>query len=201
MKPALIFDFGGVLMKTVDYAPRHAWDDRLGLPKGTVEKEVHNEGAWRDAQTGKIELSKYWDDVAGRLKLSAHDVEKLAADFYRGDELDQHLIEFIRQQRNADVTVALLSNDTHELLRPKLAHLGIESLFDPLVISSEIRVMKPDAQAYLSVLERLGRPAEETIFIDDRAENITAAESLGIHGVHYIAGMDLPTILQDILPI
>lgn len=201
MKRALIFDFGGVLMKTVDYMPRHAWDDRLALPHGSVEKAIHNETSWRDAQTGVITLETYWQDVANQLELSDDDVKSLAEDFYSGDQLDLLLIDFIRQQRDAGVSVALLSNDAEGLLRPKLKKLNIATLFDPIVISSEIGVMKPEPDAYKAVLSQLGRPPVETIFIDDRPENVEAANALGIHGVHYVAGMDLPTVLQSILVI
>lgn len=58
-KRAVIFDFGGVLMKTVDYSPRHQWDDRLSLPQGSVEKAVHNSDSWTQAQIGKIPLAGY----------------------------------------------------------------------------------------------------------------------------------------------
>lgn len=60
MKRSIIFDFGGVLMRTIDYTPRHKWDDRLGLPHGSVEKVVHGSESWRQAQVGQMELQGYW---------------------------------------------------------------------------------------------------------------------------------------------
>ncbi len=199
MNRVLIFDFGGVLMKTRDYAPRLAWDNRLGLATGTVERTVHNATSWVQAQTGQISLKDYWDDVRKQLNINADDVQQLADDFYSGDMLDPLLVSYIRQQKDAGITVALLSNDTHELLRPKLKEHEIIDLFEPLVISSEIGVMKPNSEAYTAVLDQLERPAEETIFIDDRPENIAGAETVGILGVHYVDGMNLAEILQPLL--
>ena len=198
MQRAIIFDFGGVLLKTVDYRPRHAWDDRLGLSHGRVEQAVHNTTSWVQAQCGLILIEDYWQDVAAQLHLSPEDTRQLALDFYSGDQLDLTLIDYLRQLRDDGHTVALLSNESADLPM-KLQKLGIADLFDPTVISASIGVMKPAPEAYQAVLTRLKRPADDAIFIDDRLENIHGARALGIHGVHYAAGMDLPAALVDIL--
>lgn len=198
MKRALIFDFGGVLMKTADYSPRHRWDDRLGLPHGSVERAVHNDQSWVQTQTGVISPEAYWRDVQGRLHLSDEDVRQLAVDFYTGDALDMVLVELIRRYRSDGHPVALLSNDSLELL-PKLEHLGITELFDPLVVSAQIGVMKPASAAYQAVLDRLKLPPEAAIFVDDRPENVAGAQEVGIHALHYVAGMSLADRLSPLL--
>lgn len=198
MQRAVIFDFGGVLMKTVDYMPRHTWDTRLNLPIGSVERAVHNDDSWRKAQTGAIDITEYWQDVGDRLKLNVKQTGQLASDFYSGDALDEAHIDYIKQLREEGFTVGLLSNDSLELA-PKLRRLEIDALFDPLVISAQIGVMKPDARAYEAVLRQLNRPAEEVIFIDDRPENVTGANTVGLYGVHYKNGMDLASALAELL--
>jgi epoxide hydrolase-like predicted phosphatase len=195
---AIIFDFGGVLMKTRDYRPRHGWDARLGLSPGSVEQVVHGSDSWRQAQTGQISDAEYWSTVAATLGLKNSDVRQLAADFYSGDMLDAQLIHYIRTLRAGGHTIALLSNDS-PALADRLDRLGITQFFDPLVISGQIGVMKPDAAAYQAVLERLQRPADHTIFIDDMLANIEAANALGIHAMHYRDGMDLPAALAELL--
>lgn len=198
MQRAICFDFGGVLFKTVDYRPRHAWDDRLGLPHGSVERAVHNDTSWVQAQCGQITLDDYWRDIANQLQISPEDARQLAIDFYSGDQLDTALIDKIRQWRDQGQAVALLSNEGPDLV-VKLQNMGIADLFDPTVISAHIGVMKPAPEAYQAVLDQLQRPAEEVIFIDDRPENIDGARALGIHGVHYVDGMDLTVALAEIL--
>lgn len=193
MQQAVIFDFGGVLMKTLDYAPRFAWDDRLGLSHGSVERIVHNGDSWVKAQTGLITPQAYWADVAKQLKLD--DVSQLAADFYSGDVLDTTLIRLIHDLRAAGRDVALLSNDSLEL-KDKLRRLEIDALFDPLIISAEIGVMKPHPAAYQAVLDQLKRSAEEAVFIDDRLVNVQGAEAVGIRGIHYTPNMNLASILN-----
>ena len=187
-------------MKTRDYHPRHAWDERLSLPHGSVERVVHGSQSWRQAQTGQMSLSDYWADVARQLQLTKAQVEQLAEDFYSGDQLDDNLLYYIRQLRAEGYSVALLSNDS-PALSTRLHDLGIKAYFDPIVISGNIGVMKPDPRAYQAALDALQRPAHETIFIDDLPANIEGAAALGIHAVHYVDGMDLESTLQPLLNI
>lgn len=198
MKRAVIFDFGGVFMKTTDHEPRYRWDSHLKLTPGSVERVVHGSESWRLAQTGQITVEAYWSDVAQQLNLSSDNTRQLAHDFYSGDQLDSELVVYAQQLRTDGYPVALLSNDS-PALREKLQILGIANLFDPLIISAEIGVMKPNPQAYQSVLEKLGMPAEQTIFVDDMPANIAGAATLGIHALQYTTTNALKTALPPLL--
>lgn len=198
IKRAVIFDFGGVLVRTVDYTPRYQWDDRLGLPHGSVERAVHGSDAWRQAQTGHISPAQYWSSVAAALGLDSAALADLRRDFFNGDRLDTDLIALIRELRLAGHVVGLLSNDTLDLL-DRLRTLGIDGLFDPLLISAALGTMKPDPPAYHALLAALRRPAAEVIFIDDLPANAAGAQELGIRAIHYTAGMDVRAVLAPLL--
>ena len=199
MIQAVIFDFGGVFMKTTDYQPRHRWDERLGLPHGSVERVVHGSESWRAAQKGQLSMEAYWQDVAQQLHLTSADVRQLADDFYSGDSLDGDLVQLAQDLRERGLRVALLSNDGPHL-RHKLDHIGIASLFDPLVISAHIGVMKPAAQAYQTVLSQLNCAPHEAIFVDDMPANIEGAKAVGIYSIHYTTTPLLRTALAQYLP-
>lgn len=173
-------------MRTLDYTPRHRWDDRLTLPHGRVEQVVHGSESWKQAQTGTLSVTNYWDDVAKQLQLSQSEIQQLAHDFFSGDVLDQELVGYTRELKAAGYPIALLSNDSPALLE-KLHHLQIADLFQPLVISALIGVMKPDPLAYQSVLTQLGYQAKNAIFIDDMPANIAGAEAVGIHAIRYVS--------------
>ena len=57
--------------------------------------------------------------------------------------------------------------------------------FDGDVVSCEVGVVKPMPEIYDLLLERFSLEPEETIFIDDRRENIDAAEAKGIQAFHF----------------
>lgn len=198
MKRAVIFDFGGVLMKTADPTPRLRWDERLGLPPGSVERVVHGSESWRQAQTGTLSVAAYWDDVARQLRISAAQAAQLAEDFFSGDRLDAEMLALIGRLRQDGHPVALLSNDS-PALRGKLTALGIAALFEPLIISGEIGVMKPDARSYQAVLDGLRLPPGQAIFIDDAPANVAGAQAVGVHGLHYTTTAALLAALQPLL--
>ena len=54
--------------------------------------------------------------------------------------------------------------------------------FDDVIVSGEVRLVKPDPKIYRLAIERLDHPPEDTLFIDDRAENVRAAEAAGFKG-------------------
>jgi putative hydrolase of the HAD superfamily len=192
----LVFDWGGVIMRSVDYGPRHAWDRRLGLPEGTVESVVHGIPAWREAQLGRLTLDTYWQAVQAELHLTPDQLDGLRRDFYSGDQLDEDLVTLIRECRHNQIPVGLLSNNTLDL-RETLADLGVADLFDACVISAEIGIMKPNADAYHTILAKMQISARDAIFIDDFIENVKGAQAIGMEAVHFKPIIDLREILKN----
>jgi putative hydrolase of the HAD superfamily len=179
---AVIFDYGNVLARTLDPEPRALWERRLALPPGDLQRLVHNATSWIAAQRGHLTPEAHWQDVATTLNLTPAETAALRASFYQGDVVNTALINRIAALRTAGILVALLSNfstELHDLLNAQ----DLVQRFDHIVISAEIGVMKPDAAAYQTVLDRLGVPADVCVFIDDLPANVKAARLLGLHGI------------------
>lgn len=192
---AVVFDWGGVLMRTEDYTPRHRWDAKLGLPTGAVEKVVHGIPEWGQVQQGQITLDAYWRAVQRRLGLDVEETAALAQGFYRGDRLDADLVTLIRELRRSGVRVALLSNNI-SALAGEIEELGLGEMFRPQVISADIGVMKPAAGAYQAVLDQLDVDAGNTLFIDDSPANVEGACAVGMHALLFRPDMDLANAVQ-----
>lgn len=190
LRRAVIFDWGGVLMRTTDYSPRLGWDARLGQPPGSVEAVVHGIPAWQAAQRGEIGEDAYWAAVGEALGLDAGDLAALRDDFYSGDALDAGLAALIDALRGRGVRVGLLSNNG-PALADDLQATGMAGRFDASVISCEIGVMKPDPAAYEAILRRLDVRPEQALFIDDSPANVEGARAVGMSAVHFRPGMDL----------
>jgi putative hydrolase of the HAD superfamily len=62
----------------------------------------------------------------------------------------------------------------------------IWDLFDGVVISSRIQMVKPEIQIYEYLLATHGLIATETVFIDDLSENLVAASTLGIQTIQFV---------------
>ena len=73
----------------------------------------------------------------------------------------------------------------------------LDDLFDKVYLSYEMGLMKPDPAIYQQVLEEQGLVAEETLFLDDNADNIKAAATLGIATIHVCKPTTILEYLKD----
>jgi putative hydrolase of the HAD superfamily len=182
MIAAVIFDYGRVLSQPLDTEPRAAWERKLGLALGELERIVHNDSSWIEAQCGRLTVEAHWQNVGKTLGLTPTETADLRAAFYLGEVLNHELIARIDHMRSVGLRLGLLSNFSTELRR-LLMQQGLLHRFDHIAISAEIGVMKPNAAAYWAVLEMLEVPAHACVFIDDQLRNVETAQALGLHGI------------------
>jgi HAD superfamily hydrolase (TIGR01509 family) len=64
-------------------------------------------------------------------------------------------------------------------------------IFDAYILSYLEGCIKPDPRIYKAALEKAEAQADECLFIDDRGDNIDAANALGINTIHFIERVDL----------
>lgn len=180
---AIVFDWGGVIMRTVDPGFRLAWDARLGLAPGSINRLFFESHEWQRAQLGQAGEDEAWASLGARLNLSPEALAELRHDFWAGDQADAELVAFIRSLRPRFKT-GLLSNFAASL-RPLLAECNVADAFDAIVISGELGAVKPSAQIYQRAAERLGTPMGECLFVDDSSENIEGARQAGMQTLHF----------------
>ena len=195
MIKAVIFDVGGVLIRTADHSSRRAWERRLGLAEWESEQIVFDSEMGQMAQRGEIETAELWSWIGRHLNLDDPTLQAFQAGFWAGDVLDTELVTFIRQLRPQYQT-AIISNATNTLRQMLTTKYPIADAFDLIVVSGEEKVMKPDPAIYERTLERLGRRPEEAVFVDDFAHNIAAAEQVGMATIHFRPDTNVPEELK-----
>jgi putative hydrolase of the HAD superfamily len=62
-----------------------------------------------------------------------------------------------------------------------------------------MKALKPSEAFYKSVVEQIGLPSENMIFIDDSQKNVDGAEAAGLPAVYYQPGSDLSQLIADML--
>lgn len=182
---AVLWDLGGVLVRTQDWSPRQAWERRLGLPEGGLSELVFRGEVGRLAAIGRASAADIWRAIADRFDLNEGEKAQIEADFWRGDEVDEQLIAFIRSLRPRAAT-GLISNAWPDLRAAIEGRWGIADAFDVIVISAEAGVTKPDARLYRLALDQLHIGPEQAIFIDDFEENVEAARKLGMQAILFV---------------
>ncbi len=179
---AVVFDFGGVLVRTADPSGRREWEGRLGLPVGELDRLVFASELNDRSMVGQATQMDIWRHIASRFALDDEKLLQLRRDFWAGDRLDEDLVQFLRCLRPKHKT-AILSNAWPGARRMFIEHFGLAEAVDEFVVSSEEGIAKPDARIYRVALQRLGVQAAETVFVDDLAENIEGAQAVGMVGI------------------
>lgn len=143
-------------------------------------------------------MPQFWVDYDKGVSSLPQVAEALAA--YRGVEV-AYAREMIEQsigwQSTIEPTAALihdlkaagyrlyvLSNMSREFIA-FLREKEVYKYFDGEVISCEEGIVKPDPAIYRTLLDRYSLDAHETMFIDDRRENVAVAATLGITPFHF----------------
>ncbi|SVD22507.1 uncharacterized protein METZ01_LOCUS375361 [marine metagenome] len=178
---ALIFDFGGVLMRTVDQTPRRRWEIRCGLPKLGLAKLVFDNPVARQATIGDAQSSDIWKYVGLALGLSNDELTDLESDFWKGDKINSGLVDYVRTHSVA-YRPCILSNAWPDA-RNLFDSITDLKIFEEIIISAEVGMAKPDSSIFLHACDQIGVAASNTVFVDDMVENVDAAIDLGMHGI------------------
>jgi len=178
---AVFFDLGGVIIRTEYQAPREHLAERLNMDYDDLVKVVFDSETGHKASVGALSEDEHWMAVTRRLGRPAAELPSIRAEFFAGDVVDLELIEFIRSLRPRYKT-GVISN-AWPGLRDYLVHQKLDEIFDSLVISAEVGVMKPDEKIYRLALDKAGVNAVAAVFVDDAPINVEAANALGMHGL------------------
>lgn len=195
---AIIWDLGGVLVRTTDQSWRESWERRLGLGPGGLAQQVFEGPQGWEAQLGRATVARVWESLAERFQLSDPQIRQLQSDFWRGDELNMALLDYIRNKRGR-VKMGLLSNAWKSLRQYLEDEWKIAALFDAIIISAEHGICKPDPGIYRLAVKSLEVDPSRAVFVDDMAENVAAARTQGLQAIRYRTNEQTLAALQDAL--
>lgn len=99
--------------------------------------------------------------------------------------LVEESIDLVHAVRAAGYGVHLASNQERHRAAYMRATLGFDELFDVSCYSYDLGHAKPSPSYFEAAVERIGIAPQEALFIDDRADNVASARSVGLAGVHW----------------
>ena len=181
---AVIWDLGGVIVRTHDRGGRARWENRLGLRPGQLEQIVFECETAGQAYVGRAHVDDVWRAVTDQLGVPEDERQAIVQDFWSGDRVDFQLVDFIRSLRPRHKT-ALLSNAWSDLRGFLKDQWKIADAFDHITISAEVGLAKPDPRIYKLPLEGLGISPPQAVFVDDFKINILAAQGAGLRTIHF----------------
>mmetsp|Transcript_154053 Transcript_154053/g.295481 ORF Transcript_154053/g.295481 Transcript_154053/m.295481 type:complete len:232 (+) Transcript_154053:44-739(+) len=183
---AVIFDMGGVLGPDTDYAP--LW---RRLPEGADKEKVKEvqKAAWKKGrETPSMAMEDYWKPILEAAGLPADSWKELDEEIASTFVAWWQVLGVVDQVRKAGLRVGILSNHLTSWFARWFERFGLSELFsDPkmVIVSADVRASKPGTDIYRQLLANSGLQAEACVFVDDKKENVEAAEKLGFRGVHF----------------
>jgi putative hydrolase of the HAD superfamily len=193
---ALILDFGGVVTKTL-FETHGQTEAALDLAPGTLTWRgpfaPESDPLWRAMQAGEISERDYWTKrtrEVGHLVGEQWDAMETLVKRARGAEpaavVRPEADRAIRIAHAAGVRLALLSNELDLFYGAEFrARLPLLDLFETIVDATYTGILKPDPRAYAVVLDALGLPPADAVFVDDQIRNVDGAVSVGLRAVHF----------------
>lgn len=181
---AVVFDMGGVILRSENYAPRIELAASYGLTRKELEDLIFDSASANLASIGKISERDHWQAVFSQLNVSVDRQAGFEAAFWAGDSLDLELIDFLGSLRPGRKT-GLLSNAWTGGRHNLFENYACKDVFDVSIFSYEVGLAKPDPKIFHLILSRLNVKAEETIFLDDNLQNIQAAVLLGFQSIRF----------------
>ena len=174
MKPAVIFDFFGVFCAPIgtNWYKKHVSDTPDGLKTA--------QALFTESDYGRISRT----DVHKKLsEMSGMPIAEVVAGIEAETHINESLVAYVQQLKLKGYRIALLSNGTHEWTLQVIKEHGFADLFEQIVLSGDLGIVKPSPEIYLHTLRALKIEAQEALFVDDRQPNVDAAEALGMHGL------------------
>jgi epoxide hydrolase-like predicted phosphatase len=195
---AIIFDLGGVMLRTADFSPREKLAAQLGMSRSALEQLVFGGelGGW--VQKGEISLEEHWNKVRQQLDCSPEEFKDLIKAFFAEDKLDEDLVDYIRVLHRQYKT-ALLSNATADLRQQIAEKWHFEDVFDALIISGEVGAVKPEPRIFQIALETLGVEAREAVFVDDMPGNVEGARNVGLQAIQFKTSQQIRHDIDEII--
>ena len=180
----IVFDLGGVVFNwQPDAIIRSIFEDTD--TQNLVRKKIFDHSDWVELDRGGIGLEQAIDRGAARTGLPAEDIERLLGAVPRFLTPIEETVELIHELSSTRNRLFVLSN----MHLASIAYLEQRhtfwDVFDGIVISSRIKMVKPEIQIYEHLLNRYQLKPGDTVFIDDLQENLAAASSIGIQAIRF----------------
>jgi epoxide hydrolase-like predicted phosphatase len=193
---AIIWDLGGVILRTEDPSLREKWEKRFGLEAWGLANLIFRSEISQLASVGKASVDDIWSALQEELNLDNEELEQLKKDFFTGDRLDESLVAFIRQLKGP-YKIGMITNAWPDIRHWIENEWKIADAFDHIIISAEVGIVKPDPAIYELCLQALNVEPDEAIFIDDFRENIEGAKSVGMQAIHFQDPKQASTELKE----
>ena len=176
MLKAAIFDLNGIFLQSEKLSDR--FERAYGVPATEFVPKL-SEIMDKVRRPNASPSFSYWQPVLSDWGVAL--TEQEFWDFwFTAEQVSDRTVAFARELREKGVKVFILSNNFKERAEYYGHYPWIHEAVDKVYFSWQTGYVKPDTQAWSSILVEHGLKGEECIYFDDQEKNLKAALSVGI---------------------
>jgi putative hydrolase of the HAD superfamily len=178
----VIFDLGGVLL---DWNPDKIASRFESEPelRERLKQTLFGHADWQLFDRGTFTEAALIERVRTRTGRNTAEISAIIDAVRESLDEKPDTVKLLRalHQRGADLfCLSNMPTSIYDHVRRR--HVFWDA-FRGIVISGEVRMMKPEPEVFAHLLEKYELRPDETVFIDDLAANIDAAKRVGLHGI------------------
>ena len=180
----VIFDIGGVVLSwSKDLFLAHNFENPEEY-RDIFENIIGSED-WRHLDRGTMSTGELVEIISKRTGLSEPLLQKMMDSIPDVLNPIEKTLDIIRHLKAKGHKLYVLSNMGIDIAAELERRYQFWELFDGIIFSGRIKMVKPDDEIFLHILEKYSLNVKDTVFIDDTKENIAAAEKLGFKTIHF----------------
>jgi len=182
----IIFDLGGVL---VDWKPEYVYRKKFNNDENKVQWFLNTvcTSEWNIAQDAGRTIEKAVNIKIDEFPQYEEWIRLFYSEWHNmfSGPIAANVELFKKLKTTGNYKIYALTNWSAEKWDEALKLFPFFKNFDGVVVSGQEKTRKPNPEIYNIILNRYHISPEKAIFIDDNYENIVAAISLKINGIHY----------------
>ena len=195
---------GGVLVDLDIEDCKKAFKESLGYHKiDDIIDACHQKGIYGELEQGLLSGDEFRKMVLAESRPGSkpEDVDKAMYHILVG--IAPEKVQLLKDL-SAEYDLYILSNNNEICLSCSSrmfdeAGIPLDKIFKKCFYSFEMKALKPSESFYKAVVEQIGLPSEQMLFIDDSMKNVEGSIAAGLPAVYYKPGTDLGAVVAKAL--
>lgn len=192
----VIFDLGNVILNFKPYKfLRKKYDKKLS---DRLYQEIFQSKEWILLDKGVLSQKEVVNRLTKRYPADAKEIMDI---FNVWTEMLKPIpgsVEILNKLHSQGYMLYVLSNFHIKAFKQVFNENNFFDCFDGLIISAEVKKIKPEAGIYRELIDRFKIIPEESVFIDDTEDNLIGAEKFGINTIQFLSSSSLNRKLNEL---
>ncbi|HUV01020.1 MAG TPA: HAD family phosphatase [Bacteroidales bacterium] len=194
----IVFDLGNVLISFVpsEFLKKKNYPENI---RNTIMSDIFGSAEWKMLDNGDITTPEAIDAISLKSSLRREEIALIFS--FRAEimfPLDDN-VRLLPGLKKQGYKLYYLSNFPLDIFEEIKNGYYFFKYFDGGIISSEVKLSKPDISIYKFLLKQYSLKPRDCLYIDDIETNVRAAESAGMKGIATFGASDISEKLFDVL--